>query len=310
MKSLKTPLRYPGGKSRAMKYLLPKFPKNITEYREPFLGGGSAAIAFTKENPDIPVWVNDLYNPLYTFWCILRDEPQDLYEALKGYKEDLGPVPDKKANKKELEEYYDKGRDLFNQMKIALDHPEAEDFYRAVAFYIINKCSFSGLTENSSFSPQASISNFSMNNIEKLPGYGEIIKDWKITNLNYWEMMMTSAPVGTFWFFDPPYDIKDNLYGKKGELHKGFDHQMFHAYITQGNVKDNWMITYNTNPTLMEWYDGYNQTKWDLTYTMRSVGDYMNEQKDRAELLITNYDETNSIRISDFYQSNQEVGSY
>jgi len=168
MKSLKTPLRYPGGKSRAIKYLLPKFPSDITEYREPFLGGGSVAIAFSKEYPDVPVWVNDLYNPLYTFWCELRDNVEELYEILKGYKEDLGSVPDKKADKKQLEEYYDKGRVLFNQMKIELNHENTYDVYRAVAFYVINKCSFSGLTESSSFSGQASISNFSMRGIENL----------------------------------------------------------------------------------------------------------------------------------------------
>jgi DNA adenine methylase len=149
-----------------------------------------------------------------------------------------------------------------------------------------------------------------MRGIENLPKYSELIQHWKITCGPYWDMMMTSAPVGTFWFFDPPYDIKDNLYGKKGELHKGFNHEEFHAWITQGNVKDRWMITYNTNPTLMEWYDGFYQTKWDLTYTMRSVGDYMNEQKDRAELLITNYDETISSGIFELNKSKQEVGSY
>jgi site-specific DNA-adenine methylase len=276
MKSLKTPLRYPGGKSRAVKYLLPKFPKDITEYREPFLGGGSVAIAFTKENPDTPVWVNDLYNPLYTFWCILRDRPEELYEILKDAKEEHDTP--------------DAARELFNQMKIEINHEETEDIYRAAAFYIINKCSFSGLTESSSFSAQASVSNFSMRGIENLPKYSDLIQNWKITNLSYWELMQTPAPVGTFWFFDPPYDIKDNLYGNKGVLHKGFNHQEFHSYMTQGNVKDKWMITYNTNETLMEWYKDYYQTKWDLTYTMRSVGDYMNEQKDRAELLITNYD--------------------
>ena len=296
MKSLKTPLRYPGGKSRATKYLIPKMPKDITEYREPFLGGGSVAIAFTKENPDIPVWVNDLYEPLTNFWFALRDDAEELHRCIKGYKEDYGTP--------------DLARQLFNEMKIQLNHPEAEDFYRAVAFYIINKCSFSGLTESSSFSPQASVSNFSMNGIDKLLEYSKLIQNWKITTGPYWDMMMTSAPVGTFWFFDPPYDIKDNLYGKKGELHKGFNHEEFHAWITQGNVKDRWMITYNTNPTLLEWYDGYYQTKWDLTYTMRSVGDYMNEQKDRAELLITNYDETKFVRLSDFNQSNKEVGCY
>ena len=41
MKALKTPLRYPGGKSRAAKYLISQFPYDIIEYREPFLGGGS-----------------------------------------------------------------------------------------------------------------------------------------------------------------------------------------------------------------------------------------------------------------------------
>jgi site-specific DNA-adenine methylase len=276
LKQLKTCLRYPGGKSRAIKYLLPKFPKDITEYREPFLGGGSVAIAFTKEYPDIPVWVNDLYNPLYTFWCILRDRPEELYEILKDAKEEHDTP--------------DSARELFNRMKIEINHEETEDIYRAAAFYIINKCSFSGLTESSSFSAQASVSNFSMRGIENLPKYSELIQNWKITNLPYWEVIYSPSPVGTFWFLDPPYDIKDNLYGNKGALHKGFNHEEFHAFMTQGNIKDDWMITYNTNETLMEWYKDYYQTKWDLTYTMRSVGDYMNEQKDRAELLITNYD--------------------
>lgn len=279
MKNLKTPLRYPGGKSRATKYLIPKFPNDITEYREPFLGGGSVALAFSKENPKIPVWVNDLYNPLYTFWCILRDRPDELYEILKDAKEEHSTP--------------DSARELFTQMKIDLNHPESEDIYRAAAFYIINKCSFSGLTESSSFSPQASVSNFSMNGIEKLPEFSELIQNWRITNLSYSDMTLTPPPANTFWFLDPPYDIKDNLYGNKGSLHKGFNHQEFHSYMTQGNMKDNWMITYNSNPTLREWYKDYYQTSWELTYTMRSVGDYMNEQKDRAELLITNYDFSN-----------------
>jgi len=280
MKSLKTPLRYPGGKSRAVKYLIPRMPKDIVEYREPFLGGGSVAIAFTKEYPDIPVWVNDLYEPLATFWQQIQLDGTKLKNELVQLKE----------------RYCDptSANVLFLQAKEYLneDIRKTEPFHRAVSFYIINKCSFSGLTESSSFSKQASESNFSMRGIEKLPDYSLMIKKWKITCGPYWDMMSVPAPVNAFWFLDPPYDIKDNLYGKKGALHKGFDHQEFHGWMTQGNVKDRWMITYNTNETLVDWYKDYQQTKWDLTYTMRSVGDYMNEQKDRAELLITNYDST------------------
>ena len=45
-KSLKTPLRYPGGKSRACVKMDQHFPdlRDYTEFREPFLGGGSVAI--------------------------------------------------------------------------------------------------------------------------------------------------------------------------------------------------------------------------------------------------------------------------
>ena len=41
--ALKTPLRYPGGKSRAIKKMAQFFPEmnEYTEFREPLLGGGS-----------------------------------------------------------------------------------------------------------------------------------------------------------------------------------------------------------------------------------------------------------------------------
>ena len=37
---IKTPLRYPGGKSRSVKTIGPLIP-DFQEFREPFLGGGS-----------------------------------------------------------------------------------------------------------------------------------------------------------------------------------------------------------------------------------------------------------------------------
>lgn len=50
LKQLKTPVRYPGGKSRAVAKMDPYFPdlRDYKEYREPFLGGGSVAIHVTK----------------------------------------------------------------------------------------------------------------------------------------------------------------------------------------------------------------------------------------------------------------------
>jgi DNA adenine methylase len=272
LKALKTPLRYPGGKSRATKFLLPKFPKDIQDYREPFIGGGSVAIEFTKQFPDVPVWVNDLYEPLVNFWQVLQTNPLDLVESL---------VVAKGNNMTE-----DKAKDLFLAAKDVINDKTQTSLDRAMCFYIVNKCSFSGLTESSSFSKQASVSNFSMKGIENLQYYQSIIKNWKITNLSY-EHMLDGTPE-TFIYLDPPYDIKDNLYGKKGEMHKKFDHELFAKRMNFSPCKS--LISYNSSLFVKDRFVGWGASTYELTYTMRSIGDYMDDQKDRAELLLFNYE--------------------
>ena len=83
-KSLKTPLRYPGGKSRACTKMDPYFPdlSGYTEFREPFLGGGSVAIHVTKKYPHLKITVNDLYEPLVNFWMNLQMFGVELSEEL------------------------------------------------------------------------------------------------------------------------------------------------------------------------------------------------------------------------------------
>ena len=61
---IKSPLRYPGGKSRALK-LISKLLPEFDEYREPFLGGGSIFIYAKQRFPNKKFWVNDLYFELY-----------------------------------------------------------------------------------------------------------------------------------------------------------------------------------------------------------------------------------------------------
>ena len=274
MKSLKTPLRYPGGKSRACTKLDQFFPdlRDYKEYREPFLGGGSVAIHITKKYPHLQVWVNDLYEPLVNFWKTLQDDGYALYKRLQELK---SRYPDRGSAK-----------GLFLEAKELVNDDSVSPLYRACAFYVINKCSFSGLTESSSFSAQASDNNFSMRGIEKLTGYSEIIKNWKITNLRYQELLSDDRE--TFLYLDPPYEIGSNHYGKKGSMHKGFDHDGF-AIICDRFTSPQ-LISYNSSQLIKDRFKEYKMGEFDLTYTMRSVGEYMREQKERKELLLFNYE--------------------
>ena len=282
MKSLKTPLRYPGGKSRACVKLAeyPPDMKNFKEFREPFLGGGSVALYMTKQYPHLNIWVNDLYEPLYNFWKELQHNGQALTEELKQCKID-NPTPDTAKN-------------IFLESKEIVNEDSVSNLRRACAFYIINKCSFSGLTESSSFSQQASESNFSMRGIEKLPEYSELIKDWRITNASYQELLTDARDV--FTYLDPPYDIKSHLYGRRGGMHKFFDHDTF-AVDCDCFVGPQ-LISYNSSQLIRERFEGWQVGEFQHTYTMRSVGDYMKDQHERKELVLFNYDRTNSVSDS------------
>ena len=272
-KSLKTPLRYPGGKSRALSKLFQFIPdlSRYTEYREPFLGGGSVALEIGKRYPHLKIWVNDLYDPLYNFWREIQDNGEQVQKELKDLKS--------------IHCNQDSARCLFQSMKEVINDEEKSNLDRAVAFYIVNKCSFSGLTESSSFSPQASDSNFSLRGIEKLTGYQELIVNWKITNKSYEELFSDSKEV--FTYLDPPYEIKSNLYGRKGNMHDTFSHDNFAAECDRYAGKQ--LISYNSSALIKERFKDWIASEFAHTYTMTSVGTYNTDQASRKELVLYNY---------------------
>jgi DNA adenine methylase len=245
-----------------------------TEFREPFLGGGSVALYVTKKYPHLKIMVNDLYEPLINFWLQLQQFGDEMTDKIINYKT-THPVPES-------------ARELFNECKVRINDKSLDCVERAAAFYIVNKCSFSGLTESSSFSKQASDSNFSMRGIEKLPEYSDLISKWNINGYSYEYCFREQMHDGIFLYSDPPYDIKDNLYGHKGSMHKKFDHDKFAEDCSNSSIPQ--MVSYNSDQLVKDRFKDWNASEFDLTYTMRSVGEYMREQKERKELILMNYD--------------------
>ena len=278
LKSLKTPLRYPGGKSRAVTKMSQVFPdlNQYTQYREPFLGGGSVALWVTKQYPDIPIWVNDLYEPLYNFWTSLQKNGQNIQDKLLELKTENND--------------HDKAKELFIQCKEEVDDYSLPCEHRATCFYVINKCSFSGLTEASSFSKQASDSNFSIRGIERLCEYQKLITNWKITNYSY-ERLLGGEVIGevkdAFIYLDPPYDIGSNLYGKKGSMQKYFMHGQFSNKCNEST--QDLLVSYNSSQLIKDRFKDWKAVEYEHTYTMRSTVSYTKEQKGRKELVLLNY---------------------
>ena len=277
MNRCKTPLRYPGGKSKATRKLFEYFPPlmQYDEYREPFLGGGSVAISVTKARPDLPIWVNDLYWPLYNFWIHLRDRGDELSNALHETKMNFDTP--------------DKARKLFEDCKREITDKETTNFEKAVDYWIINKCSFSGLTESSTFSEYASVGNFNLRGIDDLKYYSKLIKNWKITNVSY-ENLLNEPMENGFIYLDPPYKISTGLYGKQGSHHKTFDHDLFAERCGNRISEFDMAISYNNDDSVRELYPDWKHHVFPLTYTMNNQSKrYRNVQGGRMELLLTNY---------------------
>jgi DNA adenine methylase len=279
MALIKTPIRYPGGKSRMVQYLDQFVPSAETwsEYREPFVGGASMFLWMKQKNPDKRYWINDKYYNLYCFWISLRDHCDALVELITSFK---NRYPDKES-----------GRELFLQCSDVLQKSDVDPVNLAACFYIVNKTSFSGLTENSHYAPMAYERSFGWGVIGKFGGISSLLQGVKITNLDYAELLKNSDD--SFIYLDPPYDIKFNLYGGKGgSLHRGFNHVEMLERLTP--VKSQWLLSYNDNEQIRNLYKSYiidNSFEGKYTMNFHRTGDNGKKKfKGSSELAIRNYE--------------------
>lgn len=275
-KSVKSPLRYPGGKSRAIKQILPFIPTKITEFREPFVGGGSVFFAVRSifGNNIKSYWINDLNYDLYCFWKQARDNVSDLVDELTR-------IHTTTKDGRALFEELTKDRDLLCNNKDMLS-----EFERAVRFFVLNRITFSGVVDSGGYSQGAYEKRFTLSSIDRVKMISRVLSDVKITNEDYTASLFDEDS-DVFIFLDPPYlkATESKLYGTRGTLHTTFDHKQFADNMKK--CKHKWLITYDDSPKIRELFDFADISEWTLQYGMN------NYRKDSAakgkELFIKNY---------------------
>lgn len=264
---IRSPLRYPGGKSRAVERIAALVP-SFDEFREPFVGGGSVFIHLKQKFPDKQFWINDKYVELIAFWRALQSEPNALIEQIWQWKREF-------SDGKTLHVFLRENIERFDDLK------------RAAAFFIFNRITFSGTTESGGFSEQAFRLRFTHSSINRLEPMPEILQGVRITNFDY-ESAVEAEGENVFLFLDPPYFSAraSALYGKNGCLHKQFDHQRFAALMQ--SCRHRWLITYDDSPFIRELYSFAYISNWNLMYGMRNQTLESNQLG--SELFISNFE--------------------
>ncbi|MCF8299239.1 MAG: DNA adenine methylase [Saprospiraceae bacterium] len=263
---IKSPLRYPGGKSRAVTKINSYLPE-FREYREPFVGGGSLFIYLKQFYPQRTYWINDIYQNLYHFWNECQSDIDGVIGQVWKWRRE-----------------FDEGKKLHRYL---IDNIKGFDnLKKAAAFFVFNRITFSGTTESGGFSNAAFEKRFTESSIDRVRKMSTLLSGVRITNFDYREVV---NPPGdkVLLFLDPPYYSaeKSALYGKNGCFHKSFDHIRFMETIRDCGHK--WLITYDNSAYIKELFSFANIYEWNLTYGMRNVSE--NSNQNGKELFITNY---------------------
>ena len=107
-------LKYPGGKEKELKYILPNIPVKAVNYYEPFIGGGAVYFSLDSEH----YFINDKSSELINLYKIISEQNDIFLEKINGIEHNWSIISSIVENhtKKLLEIYYNyKNRNIDNQ---------------------------------------------------------------------------------------------------------------------------------------------------------------------------------------------------
>ncbi len=245
-----SPLRYPGGKSRAVKFLYPLIPQYIKKIIAPFFGGGSLELALTTR---MEVHGYDIFLPVVEFWDQLIYNQDALIDQVQF----LHPMTRHK--------FYllQKNHSLY-----------VDKVDRAAIYFALNRSSFSGTTFSGGMSPGAP--RFTQSSIYRLRDFdanGNL-------HVDHGDAFEVIGETGEFMYLDPPYEIDQALYGNKGDAHKGFNH---YALFELLHDRPQWVMSYNDSPHMRKLYKDHVILPVEWAYGM-------GKSKKSNEIVILSYD--------------------
>jgi len=249
---LGSPLRYAGGKSWAIGYVIEQIPDNIKRLVSPFFGGGSIEIAVAKEL-GIEVLGFEIFDILVNYWKAQIERPFDLFKELAQLK------PNKKTYnyiKQELKKHW-QGKIKLPPLKLAVYYyfnhnlSYGPGFLGWMSSVYSSEEMYQRLIER--------VKNFEVSNIKvECASFEEVIPKFK----------------NDFLYCDPPYYLgKDSslfrgLYPQRNFPihHNNFDHNLLRELLL--SHKAGFILSYNDSPTIRKWFKDFEIIELPIHYTM------------------------------------------
>ena len=280
---LRSPLRYPGGKTRVARRFAPHFPEH-SDYREIFAGG--AAIFFHKPKAK-KNWINDLHPGLYALWRTLRDDFDAFADRCR----------EQDGDRRTLFNYW-----AFERTDLMTARGSDHLLERAVQYYYLNRTVWGGRVV---FDPRRKSRLYFSNpagwdhldkKLDHLAQISKKLRRVRITCHDY-AKCLAKATADTFVYADPPYYRESAGHATDKLYDKSFD-VACHARLA-GALRAcpaNVMVSYDDCREVRALYRGWRikrlQWKYSGTYAVTKQAKANGEKERKVagrELLILNY---------------------
>lgn len=261
-------LKWVGGKTQIIDSIIGRFPKQMNNYHETFVGGGSVLLALltlvNEKKIVIKGTINayDINKNLIHVYKNIQDNIEELLEELTILKEEYKGLTGKEKirNPKNEEEaksskesYYYWCRTIYNSMeKYTPKH--------SAYFIFLNKIGFRGMYREG---PNGF--NVPFGHYKKVPEIFNKDQLYKIQklfkNVNFYcqnfEDSLKNVDTGDYVYLDPPY-VKENKKSFVGYNKKGFDldtHKRLFSMVKELKVK--FSMSNSSVPLVKNTFEGY-----------------------------------------------------
>jgi DNA adenine methylase len=264
-------LKWAGGKSQLLQYLLRYIPLEYSAYYEPFVGGGALFFALQPE----VAYLSDTNEDLINCYRVIRDRVDELILELSKYKYDK-------------EQYYEvRSLDRTNQFD------EISSVQKAARLIYLNKTCFNGLYRVSAKGyfnvPFGRYTNPKICDAENLKACSLALKDISLSKNNFLEIE-DKLKADDFVYLDPPYVPLNTSSNFTAYSAEGFslENQVllrdFCLRISKTKVK--FMLSNSNTEVVRELYKDFNYKE---VSAKRHINSIASKRGKVSELLVTNY---------------------
>lgn len=238
-----TPLRYPGGKSQLIPFVIEVLRKNdlfYGEYAEPFAGGAGIAMHLLLSNYVSKVYLNDIDPAIHALWKAILCNSEELCELLRKT-----PIT--------IDEWR-------RQRAIYLEPTGFGVVDRGFATLFLNRTNRSGIIKAGVIGGLGQSGTYLLDcrfnredlvaKIKRIAALKSQIKLTKLDAVQFLEKVIPETGVNTLVNLDPPYFAKGSeLYTS---FYKGEDHAQLAAAVRKTTRR--WMVTYDDAPEIRRLY--------------------------------------------------------